>query len=77
MAKDMDYYLALLAKTTDTKEKLTLGQDLLSYLQEGSSIECQDIGMVVDSLLPYIQSSNFKDIRVFELILSLCRRVDQ
>uniref|UniRef100_A0A0A9XK73 CLIP-associating protein 1 n=1 Tax=Lygus hesperus TaxID=30085 RepID=A0A0A9XK73_LYGHE len=77
MAKDMDYYLALLAKTTDTKEKLTLGQDLLSYLQEGSSIECQDIGMVVDSLLPYIQSSNFKVSQMgLDVMTELVRRME-
>lgn len=59
MAKDMDSFLGLLS-TTDTKQKLIIGFELLTYLQNGSSIECQDIGHVVDSLLPWIQSSNFK-----------------
>lgn len=70
----MDYYLALLTKTNDTKEKLTLGQDILAYLQSGASIECQDIGMVVDGILPFIQSSNFKVltyVQIFTYLLIL------
>ncbi|KAL1140354.1 hypothetical protein AAG570_000286 [Ranatra chinensis] len=57
--KDMDAFLPQLS-TTDTKQKLVIGNELLAYLQNGSSIECSDIGLVVDSLIPWIHSSNFK-----------------
>lgn len=75
-AKDMDGFMGLLS-TTDTKQKLVIGQDLLNYLQKGSSIECSDIGMVVDSLLPWIQSSNFKVSQMgLDLMTELVRRME-
>lgn len=75
-AKDMDGFLGLLS-TTDTKQKLVIGQDLLNYLQNGSSIECSDIGLVVDSLLPWIQSSNFKVSQMgLDLMTELARRME-
>ncbi|XP_073995349.1 CLIP-associating protein isoform X12 [Rhodnius prolixus] len=76
MAKDMDSFLGLLS-TTDTKQKLIIGFELLTYLQNGSSIECQDIGHVVDSLLPWIQSSNFKVSQMgLDVMTELSKRME-
>jgi len=58
--KDLDGFQPLLA-TTDTKRKLSIGSDLISYLGEPSnSIECVDIGLFIDGLIPWMHSSNFK-----------------
>ncbi|KAK9504374.1 hypothetical protein O3M35_010721 [Rhynocoris fuscipes] len=76
MTKDMDSFLGLLS-TTDTKQKLVIGLELLTYLQNGSSIECQDIGHVVDSLLPWIQSSNFKVSQMgLDVMTELSKRME-
>lgn len=57
---DLDGFLPHLGKA-DTKFRQTLGQDLLNYLAEPSnSIYCQDIGQLVDGLIPWMQSSNYK-----------------
>jgi len=47
--------------TTDTKKKLTVGQNIINYLEDDSnSIDCEDIGGFIDGLVPWMQSSNFK-----------------
>ncbi|XP_063217673.1 CLIP-associating protein 1-B isoform X2 [Bacillus rossius redtenbacheri] len=59
-ARDMDGFMALLT-STDTKAKLTIANNLINYLAEpDNSIECSDIGQVIDSLIPWMQSSNNK-----------------
>nr|XP_023016802.1 CLIP-associating protein 1 [Leptinotarsa decemlineata] len=58
--KDLDGFLVHLSKP-DTKFRQQLGVDLLAFLAEPSnSIVCQDIGLFVDGLLPWMQSSNYK-----------------
>lgn len=45
----------------DTKFRQQVGADLLEYLAEPSNnIVCQDIGQVIDGLIPWMQSSNYK-----------------
>lgn len=47
--------------TTDTKKKLTVGQNIINYLEDdANSIDCEDIGGFIDGLVPWMQSSNFK-----------------
>ncbi|CAG9860441.1 unnamed protein product [Phyllotreta striolata] len=58
--KDLDGFSVLLSKQ-DTKFRQQLGADLLVFLAEPSnSVECQDTGLFVDGLIPWIQSSNYK-----------------
>ncbi|XP_014258947.1 CLIP-associating protein 1-A isoform X3 [Cimex lectularius] len=77
MVKDMDSYLPLISNTTDTKQKLVIGQELLLYLQRDGSIECQDIGHVVDSLIPWMQCSNSKVSQMgLDLMTELAKRME-
>ena len=47
--------------TSDTKKKLAVGQKLIDFLGDPESVvECEDMGTLVDSLVPWMQSSNFK-----------------
>ena len=47
--------------TSDTKKKLTVGQQLIEFLGDPESVvECDEMGACVDSLVPWMQSSNFK-----------------
>ncbi|CAH1123842.1 unnamed protein product [Ceutorhynchus assimilis] len=58
--RDLDGFAVHLRKP-DTRFKLQLGQDLVSFLAEPANpITCQDIGQFVDGLVPWMQSSNFK-----------------
>ncbi|XP_017770144.1 PREDICTED: CLIP-associating protein isoform X3 [Nicrophorus vespilloides] len=57
---DLDEFLPHLPKA-DTKFRQQLGVDLLAFLAEPSNpITCQDIGQLVDGLIPWMQSSNYK-----------------
>ena len=52
---------ALHLSTTDTKKKLTIGQEIIDYLgQPDNSADCEDLGAFIDGLVPWMQSSNFK-----------------
>lgn len=56
----MDEFLNQL-NTHDIKKKLSIGNNLLEYIQnENNSLECNDIGQFIDGLLPWIQNSNYK-----------------
>ncbi|KAK3927669.1 CLIP-associating protein [Frankliniella fusca] len=58
--KDLDGFQLLLS-TADTKRKLQIGTDLISYLGDPSNpIDCMDIGLFIDGLIPWMQSNNFK-----------------
>ena len=46
---------------SDTKKKLQQGEKLISYLEDESNpLDCEDVGLFIDSLVPWMQSSNFK-----------------
>ena len=54
--------------TTDTKKKITIGHNIINYLEDdNNSIECDDIGGFIDGLVPWMQSSNFKVKQVLEV----------
>ncbi|XP_020709116.2 CLIP-associating protein 1-A isoform X3 [Athalia rosae] len=56
--RDMDGFMPLLS-TTDIKKKLHVGNLLLTYLGDfNQSIECQDIGLFVDNLIPWLHNGN-------------------
>lgn len=56
----MDDFLILLS-TQDIRKKLNVGNDILNYLEDNNnSIECSDIGLFIDNVVPWIQNSNFK-----------------
>ncbi|XP_023332742.1 CLIP-associating protein [Eurytemora carolleeae] len=46
--------------TTDTKKKLSHGDNIINYLEKQGSIDCEDTGAFIDGLVPWMQSSNFK-----------------
>lgn len=61
--RDMDGFMPLLS-TTDIKKKLNVGTALLNYLGDStSSIECQDIGMFIDNVIPWLGNGNPKVVQ--------------
>ncbi|XP_020281280.1 CLIP-associating protein 1-A isoform X3 [Pseudomyrmex gracilis] len=61
--RDMDGFMPLLS-TSDIKKKLNVGNALLSYLGDSSkSIECQDIGMFIDNVIPWLSNGNPKVVQ--------------
>lgn len=47
--------------TTDNKIKLTLAANLITYLSDPeNSMECEDIGIFIDVMTQWCQSSNNK-----------------
>ncbi|XP_034950078.1 CLIP-associating protein 1-A isoform X2 [Chelonus insularis] len=61
--RDMDGFMPLLS-TTDIKTKMTVGNNLLTYLGDSSnSIECQDIGLFIDNVIPWLHNGNAKIVQ--------------
>ncbi|XP_049955161.1 CLIP-associating protein 2-like [Schistocerca serialis cubense] len=59
-SKSLDDFNKLL-DTSDTKVKLTVTNNLLAYLSNPeNSLECEDIGLFMDAMVPWMQSSNSK-----------------
>ena len=57
--------------TSDTKKKLAVGQKLIDFLGDPESVvECEEMGTLVDSLVPWMQSSNFKVRPISKHLLS-------
>ena len=53
--------ISQLSLTNDTKKKLVIGQEIIDYLgQPENPVECDDLGGFIDTLVPFMQSSNFK-----------------
>ena len=53
--------MVLQLSTNDTKKKLSIGQDIIDYLgHPDNSVEIDDLGSFIDTLVPFMQSSNFK-----------------
>ena len=55
----MDAFLPLLT-THDIMKKLSVGADVIKHLESTSDIECEDIGLFIDSVLPWTTQSNFR-----------------
>ena len=69
--KDMDGFMPLLS-TTDIKKKLTLGNSLLEFLKDPQNIlECQDIGLFIDNIVPWLNNGNPKVlINIHNLVIT-------
>lgn len=60
--REMDGFMPLLS-ISDIKTKMTVGNNLLSYLgNSDNSIECQDIGLFIDNVIPWLSNGNAKVI---------------
>ena len=72
---NLDLFLTLLG-TTDVRKKISIGDDIISFLSAPeSTLKCEDIGMFIDGLVPWVNNSNFKVtcIEYFKTIsLRLC-----
>lgn len=45
----------------DTKKKLQVGSDILNYLNiEDNSLECANLSAFIDSIIHWLNNSNFK-----------------
>ncbi|XP_011347067.1 CLIP-associating protein 1-A isoform X3 [Ooceraea biroi] len=75
--RDMDGFMPLLS-TTDIKKKLNVGNALLNYLGDSyKSIECQDIGMFIDNVIPWLGNGNPKVVQNgLEVLTYLADRMD-
>ena len=52
---------SLVSAGSDTKKKLTVGQQIIDYLGAGNEVSgSDDVGTLVDTLVPWLNSSNFK-----------------
>ena len=41
--------------TTDTKKKISVGQDIIDYLgQPDNPADCEDLGAFIDALVPWM-----------------------
>lgn len=60
MASRLEDFVPLLG-TQDTKKRIQLGIDILTYLENSeSSLNCEDLGSFIDSITTWLNSSNFK-----------------
>jgi hypothetical protein len=56
----IDEFIPLL-NTADTKKKITVGGNIITYLEDAeNSLECEDIGRFVDLIAGWLNSSHFK-----------------
>ncbi|XP_018025438.1 CLIP-associating protein 1-like [Hyalella azteca] len=74
----MEEFIPLML-TTDTRKKITIGCDLLKYISDpANSIECDDIGRVIDGIVPWMQNSNFKvSTQGLEVMCALVERMKE
>lgn len=57
---NLDGFMPHLSKA-DVKFRQQVGADLLAFLAEPSNpITCEDIGHIIDNLIPWMQNSNYK-----------------
>lgn len=58
----LDEFIGLLSKT-DLRQRQNLADALVTYLADhNNSLECEDLGLLVDGLLPWLDGGNFKVI---------------
>ncbi|XP_076292995.1 CLIP-associating protein isoform X3 [Lasioglossum baleicum] len=74
--RDMDGFMPLLS-TSDIKKKLHVGSLLYNYLGDpDKTIECQDIGLFIDNLIPWLSNGNPKVVQNgLEALTSLADRM--
>ena len=46
--------------TQDIMKKLSVGTDIVKHLESTSDIECEDIGLFIDRVVPWTTQSNFR-----------------
>lgn len=52
---------SLVSAGSDTKKKLTIGQQIIDYLGAGNEVSgSDDVPTLIDTLVPWLNSSNFK-----------------
>ena len=69
----LDQFYADLS-TTDTKKKIQHGENVIKYLQqEDNPIDCEDTGAFIDGLVPWMQSSNFKVVKLLHTHIHINR----
>lgn len=57
---DLDGFIILMGKS-DMRIKAQLAEDLVNYLSDyENSILCNDMGLLIDALLPWLTGSHFK-----------------
>lgn len=69
----LDGFVPLLARP-DLRVRQLLGEDLLGYLTNpANDLCCEDLGLLVDGLLPWINGGNFKVRTHFITPRKICR----
>lgn len=59
---DIDSFIVQMAKA-DMRLRAQLAEDLVTYLSDSeNSIQCTDLGMLIDGLMPWLTGSHFKVI---------------
>jgi CLIP-associating protein 1/2 len=59
---DIDGFVTQMSKS-DMRIKAQLAEDLVTYLTDPeNSIECTDLGLLIDGLIPWMTGSHFKVI---------------
>lgn len=69
---DIDGYVTQMAKA-DMRVKAQLAEDLVLYLSDSeNSIECTDLGLLIDGLIPWMTGSHHKVGCFIALSLPVC-----
>lgn len=58
----MEGFLAQMS-TSDTKRKVSLGQEMITFFTEVEPADVShspELGAIIDALVPWVQSSNYK-----------------
>lgn len=57
---DLDGYIEQMGKS-DMRIRAQLAEDLVAYLSDpDNTLECADLGLLVDALVPWMNGSHFK-----------------
>lgn len=57
---DIDGFIVQMGKS-DVRIKTQLAEDLVNYLSDyDNSLNCEDMGLLVDALMPWLTGSHFK-----------------
>lgn len=68
---DIDGFVGMMAKA-DMRVKAQLAEDLVAYLSDQeNSIVSNDLGLLIDGLMPWLTGSHYKVIYIFTLLLLL------
>lgn len=66
-AQNLDHFLPGIL-TQDTKKRIEVGEELVTYLRNGNtSLYCEEMDKLVDGLTAWVSSSNFK-VRILSFL---------